>query len=222
MFSNASTKRERTRELISGIAVASFRERGYDATTIRLIAAEAGLSVGAAHYHFPSKNHLVQELYLQVQEAHRVAAIPLLETSEDLIDRLRIVFTTGLDGLEPYHPFAPEFLSAMVSPRSPINPLSDDSAAARDVVEDLFAAAASGARNRPPAELTAALPGALFLAYLLLALFWVYDTSPERVRTRRLLDRGLRLLRAALPLTRIPVLRATVRDLLALVAEVRP
>jgi AcrR family transcriptional regulator len=189
---------------------------------VRRIADELGLSVGATNYHFPSKNHLVQELYLDVREAHRAAAEPLLAGETGLIERLAIVFRTGLDQLEPYHAHAGEFLSAAVSPRSPINPLSTESAAALAIVESLFTEAVDGAAGPPiPDDLRRLLPRALVLAHLLLALFWVYDASPDRARTRRLVDRGLRLLRTALPLARLPILRGALRELLSLVGEVR-
>lgn len=225
MFSSdapAPTKSERTRALIRDVAVQSFRERGYDATTIRLIAEQAGVSVGTTNYHFASKNHLVQELYLDVQVAHRDAAEPLLEASVDLIDRLGIVYRTGLDGLTPYHGFAPEFLSAAVSPRSSINPLSEESAPALAIVEGLFREAVDGAKKNPlPEEFRTGLPHALVLGHLLLALFWVYDRSEGQQRTRALLERGLRLLRLALPLTKVPLLRAPLRELLDLIADVK-
>lgn len=208
--------------MLRDIALRSFRERGYDDTTIRLIAQEAGVSVGTTNYHFASKNHLVQELYLDVQEAHRDAALPLLAAEDDLVERLRIVYRTGIDVLEPYHRFAPGFLSAAVSPKSPINPLSDESAPARDIVEGLFVEAVTGAgRGRVPAEFEERLPQALFLAHLLLALFWVYDRSDDRARTRMLLDRGLGLFKLALPLLKLPLLRGPLRELLSLVGEVR-
>lgn len=215
------SKSERTRSTIRTIAMRSFRERGYDDTTIRLIAEEAGISVGATHYHFPSKNHLVQELYLDVQEGHRVAAEAQLVDTRDLVDRLGVVYRTGLDQLTPYHAFAPGFLSASVSPKSPINPLSEESAPALAIVDGLFREAVVGARDRLPKEFEDGLPRAFVLAHLLLALFWVYDTSPGQERTRRLLDRGLTLLRTALPLVRLPLLRRPLRDLLALIAEVK-
>ncbi len=216
------TKSERTRAQLRDIALRSFRERGYDATTIRLIAQEAGVSVGTTHYHFASKNHLVQELYLDVQEKHRDAAEPELAASTDLVDRLAIVYRTGLDQLTPYHPFAPEFLSAAVSPRSPINPLSEESAPALRIVEGLFREAVDGASGPGlPDEFRKSLPDALVLGHLLLALFWVYDRSPGQRRTRTLLDRGLKLLRLALPLTRMPLLRKPLRELLDLIAEVK-
>ncbi|MGA7148336.1 MAG: TetR family transcriptional regulator [Microbacterium sp.] len=214
------TKSERTRALIRGVAVQSFRDRGYDRTTIRLIAHEAGVSVGTTNYHFSSKNDLVQELYLDVQTAHRQAVLPLLETSDELVDRLGMVFRTGIEQLAPYHRFAPEFLSAAVSPRSSLNPLSSDSTESRDIVIGLFAEAVSGAKDPLPAEFQDRLPSALMLAHLLLALFWVYDSSPGQEKTQRLLDRGLRLLKLSLPLVRARILRRPLRELLDLIAEV--
>lgn len=207
--------------MIRDVALMSFRERGYDATTIRLIAQEAGVSVGTTNYHFASKNDLVQELYLDVQVAHRDAAVPLLDDTTDLVQRLGVVFRTGLAQLEPYHRYAPEFLSASMSPRSSMNPLSDESTPARDIIVALFRDAVTGAKNSLPKEFEEGLPSALLLAHLLLALFWVYDTSPGQQRTYALLDRGLRLLKLSLPLTRVRVLRGPLRELLDLVADVR-
>jgi len=216
------TKGDRTRLRIRTAALRSFRENGYDATTIRRIADELGMSVGATNYHFPSKNHLIQELYLDVQQAHRAAAMPLLAEETRLIDRLRIVYSTGLDELEPYHSHAGEFLSAAVSPRSPINPLSTESAEALAIVQDLFTEAVDGATGaRIPDDVRVLLPRALVLAHLLLALFWVYDTSAGRRRTRALLEGGLKLLGTGLPLVRLPLLRGMVRDMLSLVSDVR-
>jgi AcrR family transcriptional regulator len=215
-------KGDRTRLRIRTAALTSFRESGYDATTIRKIADQLGMSVGTTNYHFPSKNHLIQELYLDVQQAHRAAAEPLLAGETRLIDRLGIVYATGLDQLEPYHEHAGEFLSAAVSPRSPINPLSTESADALAIVQDLFAQALAGASvHGLPDDIRGLLPRALVLAHLLLALFWVYDTSEGRRRTRQLLDRGLKLLGSVLPLVRLPVLRGAFREMLTLVSDVR-
>ena len=216
------TKRERTRALLRGIALRSFRERGYDATTIRLIAQEAGVSVGTTHYHFSGKDALVQELYLDVQQRHRTAAEPRLAKSDDLIERLRAVYESGLDELTPYHPHAAEFVSAAFRPAAEINPLSEASSAARSITQGLFDEAVAGASHSLPRDVADRLPAALFLGHLLLALFWVYDSSPDQTRTRRLLDRGLALLRTALPLARLPLVRRPVVELLDLIGEVRP
>lgn len=225
MFENTTdaprTKSERTRARIRDTALASFRERGYDETTVRLIAQEAGISLGNAYYYFPTKNHLVQELYVEVQREHRAAAELLLGESTDLIDRLGVVYRTGLATLEPFHRFAPGFLSAAVSPKSPINPLAAESTEARDLAVGLFDEAVAGARHSLPDDLARSLPEVFWLGYLLLALFWVYDSSPGQERTLRLLDRGLKLLAIALPLVKLPLLRKPLRELVELIGEVR-
>lgn len=225
MFENGErmprTKAERTRALIRDTAVASFRARGFDDTTLRLIAQEAGVSLGNAYYYFPTKNHLVQELYVEVQREHRAVAEPLLAEHTDLVERLGVVYRTGLATLEPFHAFAPGFLSAAVSPKSPINPLAEDSTEARQLAVGLFTEAVAGAKHSLPDDLARSLPEVFWLGYLLLAMFWVYDTSPGRERTLRLLERGLKVLALALPLAKVPLLRKPLRELVELIAEVR-
>jgi len=216
-----STKGERTRALIREVALRSFRERGYEETTVRRIAEEAKVSLGSTNYHFPSKNHLVQELYLEVTHSLRVTAIERMKGVDDLTARLRIAYRTGLEVLEPFHQFAPGFLSAAMSPRSPINPLSGESEPALEEAVGAFRAAVEGARHRIPDDIAEVMPEALTIGYLLLALFWTYDRSPGQEVSRRLLDGGLGLLALALPMLRLPAVRRAVRELLRLVAEVR-
>ncbi|HWH26993.1 MAG TPA: TetR family transcriptional regulator [Pseudolysinimonas sp.] len=215
------SKRERTRTLIADAAVASFRDRGYEDTTIRLLAGQLGISTGNAYHHFPTKNHLVQELYLRVQEEHREAVVEPLRMTDDLIERLSVVYHRGLDTLEPFHKFAPGFLSAAMSPRSPINPLGPDSQPARDAAVAIFTDAVRGSRKGFAPDFDDQLPELLLLAYLLLALFWVYDTSPNQQRSHRLIDRGLALLKLSMPLVKLPLVRAPLRQFFDMVSEVR-
>jgi len=63
-------KAEQTRKLIFQSALQLFREKGFDATTMRDIASLSGLALGAAYYYFPSKEAIVQAYYEVVQEEH--------------------------------------------------------------------------------------------------------------------------------------------------------
>lgn len=225
MFENASSdlssKSARTRAKIRDAALSSFAEHGYADTTMRAIADAAGVSVSNAYYYFPSKTHLVQELYVRVQHEHAELARPQLAAATSLIERLRIVFTTGLEAVAPYQRIAPGFLTAMIAPDSPINPLSEESSEARDLTAGLFRTAVDEAQHPLPDEMAALLPNALFVAHLALVLRWTYDSTPQQSSTRRLLETGLRLLAVALPFTRMPGLRAATRELLGLIGEVK-
>ena len=215
------TKAERTKARIRDAALASFSERGFPDTTMRLIAGRAGVSVGSAYYYFPSKEHLVHELYVRVQQEHRSLAQPLLAQETSLVDRLRVVFETGLRAVAPYRAVAPGFLGAMIPPDSPINPLADASAESRALTVDLLREAVAGAEHRLPDDIADLLPTALFPAYLALVLRWTYDSTPDQQQTSRLLTTGLRMFAAAVPFLRVPGIRGVARDLLIQIAEVK-
>ena len=216
-----SPKGHRTRANIRQVALDSFRERGYDETTVRLIAQESGVSVGSMNYYFPSKNHLVQELYLEVTSGFHAQASDRMDNVDDLIERLRIAYETGIEALEPYQAFAPGFLSAAMSPKSPINPLSGESEPALAESIAVFREAIAGSKQQFPDDIADTLPEALTIGYLLLALFWSYDRSPQQQHTKRLLGGALGLLKMALPLLKVPGIRKPLRELLQLIAEVR-
>lgn len=215
------TKSERTRAKIRDAAAASFIEHGYADTTMRAIADAAGVSVSNAYYYYPSKTHLVQELYVRVQREHAELAAPRLNTKTGLVDRLRVVFETGLIAVVPYQRVAPGFLAAMIPPDSPLNPLAEESGPARAMTVGLFREAVEGAQHRLPDDVAELLPQALFVGYLALVLRWTYDSSVDAKSTKRMLDAGLRILGLALPFVKVPGIHTASRELLALVAEVR-
>src|ERR671921_2831290 len=61
-------KARRTRERILEAALRLFAERGYEATTMRDVAREAGASLGLAYRYFASKEEFVLALYMRLAE----------------------------------------------------------------------------------------------------------------------------------------------------------
>src|SRR5580692_3544600 len=92
---------KQTRASILSHAIGRFREKGFDATTMRDVADAADVAIGAAYYYFPSKEAIVQAYYddVQAEHARRVAAA-LVETRLDLKDRLGAAFHSKLDILQ--------------------------------------------------------------------------------------------------------------------------
>ncbi|HEX4442071.1 MAG TPA: TetR family transcriptional regulator [Galbitalea sp.] len=215
------SKSENTRAKITETAIESFRERGYDQTTIRLIAEEAGISVGNAYYYFPTKNHLVQELYLRVQADHLARVEAGFAATTDLAKRLEIALLHGLDALEPYHDSAPGFLAAAISPTSAVSPFGADAAEPRAMAIRVFGEVVRGSTNTIPAELKRELPELLWLAYMGLTLFWVYDNSPGQAKSRALAKGGSKLFGTVLPLARLPFARGPLSQLLDLIRAAR-
>ncbi len=218
----SSAKGEQTRQRIVDTALRLFRERGYEATTMRIIAGEAGLSVGNAYYYYPSKQHLVQEYYDQSQELHVAAARPVLDRETDLEARLHGVLRARLDTIQADKHFAVGFFRFAADPQSPLSPFSAESAPARALAIALYAEAVHGATSvKMPPELRASLPELLWLYQMGIVLYWVHDASPESARTYALVDRTVPLVVKLVGLARYRLLRGIIFDLLDLVNELR-
>lgn len=220
------SKSEETRQRVASVALRMFREVGFEKTTMRAIASEAGVSVGNAYYYFASKDELVQELYRQVQDEHAaLAEKALMEQSaagrSDLASRLKATFHTGLDVMAPYHRFGADFIATAIRPTSAVNPFSGDSTEAREASLAIFRKAVDGAKPPVPKKLRSDLPELLWLGYMGITLFWVYDTSEGQRRTRRLVDGAAPLMARGLQLARIPGVGKIIDEVLDLSRSVR-
>ena len=99
MFKTASPKGAATRANVLQVALALFREKGVDNTTMREIATRASLSLGAAYHYFASKEAIILAYYADVQRQHVELARQSLATTSDLRDRLAVAMHTKLDVL---------------------------------------------------------------------------------------------------------------------------
>lgn len=214
-------KSEATRQLLVSTALRLFRETGYEKTTMRAIATAANVSTGSAYYYFASKDDLVHELYRSLQEEHREAALPLLTEGQNLGELLRTVLTTGIDVMGPYHDFGSNFVGIAIRPSATTSPFGSESAVARARAISLFRHALTLARPQPPHALRDDLPELLWFAYMGITLFWVYDASPDQVRTRRLIQQAAPLISRLVILSRLPVVRKIVEDIVQLLRGTR-
>ncbi len=82
-----------TREKILDTAERLFSEKGFDATSLRHIIAEAGVNLAAIHYHFGSKQELLDELILR-------KARPVNDERLAMLDRIEAEAGDGRPSLE--------------------------------------------------------------------------------------------------------------------------
>jgi AcrR family transcriptional regulator len=78
-----STKGEQTRRVIAEAALRLFREHGYEATTMRAIATEAGVATGNAYYYFGSCEktyRLIDSTAPLAERLIRLARLPVLRS----------------------------------------------------------------------------------------------------------------------------------------------
>ncbi|HET6710770.1 TetR/AcrR family transcriptional regulator [Amycolatopsis sp.] len=212
-------KSEETRSLIVTTAMRLFTENGYDRTTMRAIAAEAGVSVGNAYYYFSSKEQLIQGFYDEIARQYLAAARPLLAERAGFADRLKAVLLCWLDVAEPYHRFGTQFFVNAADPESPLSPFSDDSSAAREASIGLMREVVEGSDVKLDPELRAQLPELLWLSQMGVVLFWVHDRSAGTKRSRMLVERSVPLLARLAALSRLRVFRPVSREIVDLIQD---
>ena len=217
----ATPKGERTRERILDAALRLFHEHGWRATTMRAIAAEAGVSLGNAYYYFASKETLIQAIYAQSHGEHAAASEPVLARERSFAGRLHGLMKAKLDTLAPYHRFAGVLFATASDPASPLNPWSAASEPVRARSRALFARALVGCDAGIPKALRQELPELLWTYHMGIILFWVHDRSPGCAASYRLAERTVDMVATMVKLSRLPPLRPLVRSVLVLMAELR-
>ena len=210
---------EQTRTAIIEAALALLRERGYEAATMRAIAERARVSTGNAYYYFSSKEELIQEFYSRNQEAHMAAAQHVLDSTTDLADRLGGTVRALVDTLAPYRQFAATLYKHAAEPASPLSPFSPQSSPARLASIELYREVVDGSSSRMGPGVRARLPELLWLYSLGITLFWVHDTSTRSRKTYELIDATVPVIAQLVAASRLPVLRKTLNDIMAIVDQ---
>lgn len=213
------SKSAHTKAKVLETALGMFRSKGFAKTTMRAIAAEAGVSLGSAYYYYGSKDELVLELYRESVAEQRAAASLAMQGSSGLGDRIKLAMHAGIAALTPYHDFGGTFISSALPPQSAVNPFGEASREVRENAVGIFREAVEGAKI--PAFLRAQLPELLWLAYMSVVLFWVYDHSANQRRTRTLIDGAAPLIAKFVSFSRLPVVKPLVEEALALKAKVQ-
>ena len=216
-----TNKGEQTRTLILETALEIFRERGYEETTMRVLAERAGVSLGNAYHYFSSKEQLIQAFYGRTHEEHLLACAEVLKEERDLKTRLLEVMRAKIATIEPYHQFAGVLFKTAADPKSHLNPFSPESSAVREESVALFGEVVNGSDARVHKDLRGELPYMLWIYHMGIILFWIHDGSAERRRTYRLVDATVDIVVKLINLASNPLMRPLRKGALNLMAELR-
>jgi AcrR family transcriptional regulator len=212
-------KSDETRSRILEAALSVFRERGFEKATMREIATEAGVAVGAAYYYFDSKDALVMAFYERAQGEMHAEIEAALDNAKSLEDRLRAIISAKFDYFAPNRKLLGA-LSAHADPEHPLSPFSVETAAIRNQDVASFERAVKDSKIKLPASVAPYLGRLLWMYQMGLILFWVYDRSPNQQSTTLLYEKTLKMLLVTLKIAGFPLLRPLHRlagELLAVV-----
>lgn len=198
---------EDTRRKIYEAAMELFREKGFELTTMRDIAAKAGVALGGTYYYFSSKDAIVLAFYQEMQESGHDELLAEMAGHKDLKDRIRCVLHKRLELLAPNRKFCDALFRHAPDPSDPLSPFSTETRPIRERAIEHLKIAMNGGNIKFPADLEPKLPFLLWLYQMALILFWLYDRSPNQERTTRLMDKTLALLVNLIRLSSLPLMK---------------
>jgi AcrR family transcriptional regulator len=197
-------KSDQTRKRVFDAALTLISKKGFDATTMRDIAAEAGVAQGAAYYYFDSKESIVHEYYKQSQEEHVQAMTGYLATERRFSQRLHRTVASKIEQAMPYKNMARALYRVAADPDSPLSPFSKESQEICVQALAIFTEVVEGSREKFHPEIRAILPRFLWLYLMGIILFWIYDESKNSVKTFALIDRTVPFIVSANKLIQSP------------------
>jgi len=208
---------EETRRQILETALALFRERGFEATTIREIASGAGLSLGAAYYYFKSKEAIVGAYYDYVHHEHQVRSREAFARGGDLRARLRAAMHAKIDIMQEDRRLLRALFRYGGDPDHSLSWFGPATRAQRQLSVDVFAEALDG--ERLPDDVRDAAPTLLWTLHMGILLYFLYDASPGQRRTRKLIDAAVDFVVDVRRIATSPLLRPMRRRVMAILRD---
>src|SRR5580704_14478472 len=213
----ATDKGEQTRRQIFYSALELFREGGFDATTMQDIAMRANVVKSAAYYYFPSKEAIVKTYYETVQAEQETLCSAAFADSTNLKARLGIAMHSKFDLTKNDRKLLGVVFRYTGEPGHPLSCLGPATAEIRRRSTQVFRDAI--AKEKMPRDLQLLLPVALWALQMGLLVMFLYDSSQQQRRTRRLASGSLDLALKLLGLVKLPVLKPVRTRILALLVE---
>jgi AcrR family transcriptional regulator len=193
-----------TRDRLYRVAIGRMAIDGYDATTLRDVAKDAGVSVGLLYKYFPNKRAVIVALYdeLSASFAERTAAMPAGKWRDRFVFALR----ESLGSLDAHRTALRGLIPVLVGdPDDGV--FSDRMAFSRLRVQNAFERAVAGSSDAPTGALAPALGRLLYLVHLAVLLWWLLDKSPKQRATHALVGLTGQILPSIALTLRLPPVR---------------
>jgi AcrR family transcriptional regulator len=207
-------KGELARQRLLESALHLFGSRGYEQTTMRDIAAEAGYSPGLTYRYFASKEELVLVLYQNLAEELDDYTRGLPPTS--LPERFHSAVAKQLTLMLPHREALGALFGTALNPRSQAGVFSENTLGIRRQSRRIYLRIIQEAKEVPRESQREDLATILYGAHLAMVLFWLIDQSNKAWRTRLLLAFLRDMLKLIQPLLWLPPMSQALARLAAI------
>lgn len=205
VFKNQATgKAETTKLSILETALGLFRQKGFDATTMRDIASAGNMAVGTAYHHFESKETIVAAYYQLVQQTH-AAQVQIFNTQKQTLKaKLEQSFLSKLEIVQHDQKLLGVIMRYIGDAEHPLSIFGENTADLRqagiEMYQTIFAS------ENLSQELRDLVPTAFWALHMGMLLYFLHDSSGG-AKTRKLVGSALELALGVLKLTNQPLVQ---------------
>lgn len=196
-------KARRTRGRILEAALGLFADRGYEATTMRDVAREAGASLGLAYRYFASKEEFALALYRRLAEESEEWARDRL-AGGTVAERFEAAMLAKLDQVSSHRGPLAALLTRALDPNSSTSALGEGTAEVREKMGGVFLEVVRSASDAPRERQARELATVLYGVHLAIILYWFHDKTQDARATRELVGSVGEMLRYLRPALRLP------------------
>jgi AcrR family transcriptional regulator len=204
MFKSLQDEARATKDLIYQTALALFRQKGLESTTMREIAKTAGMSLGSTYHYFPSKEAIVAEYYQEIQKEHRERVLQSLPKAKNLRERLALAFHSHTELIRQDRLVLGGVLKFVGEPNHPLSVLGKGTA---DIQKQSLETYRLVLEGHLPKDLMELAPQFLWTLHMGFILYFIYDDSPGQTKTKKLMDDTLELVSQFFALNTNPMLQ---------------
>ena len=211
-------KSAKTFETILETATRLFRTKGYPGTTMRDLARESGLGLGALYYYFQSKEELVMRFYENSSTQTIAAFRARTDPPNNLPDALTELIHLKLEHFLPYRDLLRVVMKVAVDPDSPLCPLHPASASILKENIQLFQELVEQTNTAKGQEALEMARG-LWMGQMGILTYWLHDRSPNYEATYRAIQILASAVRLSTIMGRIPGFGTLRRQMLAIISN---
>lgn len=209
-------KVKETKAKIKNAALEIFREKGYEATTMRLIANKARVALGTIYIYYESKDDLILEYYTDIQETlHEKlkrevfppGTLPKNDKikKEPLSELVSLFFTMQIEAMKNDKIFLSGLAGSAATPQNRLSVFSATSYSIRKAHIRVLSEIVEQSKEKLDPQLKSKLPDMLWFIHMGFIFYWIHDQSEGSKKTYQLLQKITVLLNSLLKLQSIPM-----------------
>ena len=202
-------------------ALELFRQEGFEAATMRAIAAKAGVATGAAYYYYPSKEAIVMAFYRRSCDEMQAGIQQALQDVSGLENLLYELIWAKIKYFKPNRGVLRALLRNGADPRHPLSPFSSETKEIREIDIAWFQQILTISSVRIARDLSPHMPEVLWLFQMGIIFVWVTDDSAAQARTARLLKLAVRIVARLVQMSALPFMRPVRKTVVELIEIVK-